>query len=156
MKKKGKVLLQVMVLMGTVLWGAAVFSAVRWYSLHEGMEKAHEEKKPLIVDFFYGKGCPRCEVLQNQVYDNPDISRKIMADFIPVRIDLTKKLDEEEEKLGEQYEYKKDCLLLFLDHKGEVIKTPQGKSLCFMDTVDPEGFIQYLDFVKAHYRTSGQ
>ncbi|MCC6345877.1 MAG: thioredoxin family protein [Nitrospirales bacterium] len=147
-----KLFLLVVALLGSVVWLEAAFAEVQWYPLHEGREKAREEKKPLIVDFFYGKGCPRCEALQSQVYDNPSISRKIMEDFIPVRIDLTKKLDEEEEMLGDRYEYKKDCMLLFLDPQGEVIKTPQGKGLCFTDTVDPESFIRYLDFVKAHYR----
>ncbi|MFO0754454.1 MAG: thioredoxin family protein [Thermodesulfovibrionales bacterium] len=147
-----KVFLLVVALLGPMLWHEAASAVVVWYPLHEGREKAEAEKKPLLVDFFYGKGCPRCEALQEQVYDNPAIARKIMADFVPVRIDLTKKLDDEEEKLGERYEYKKDCMLLFLDPQGEVIKTPQGKGLCFTDTVDPESFIRYLDFVKAHYR----
>ncbi|MGD0883493.1 MAG: thioredoxin family protein [Thermodesulfovibrionales bacterium] len=122
---------------------------VQWLSLNEGMEKAKMEKKPVIVDFFFGKGCPRCEKLQSNVYENPSIAKKIMDDFVPVRVDLTKKkLSKEEEALGNKYDFKNDCLLLFLDHEGNIVKDPGGKRLCFVDYVEPDVFIQYLDMVK--------
>ncbi len=121
---------------------------IKWFSLKEGMEKAKLEKKPMIVDFFFGKGCPRCEELQKGVYDNPAIAKKIMDDFIPIRVDLTKKLTAEEEKLGAKYDYKNDCLLLFLDPGGNIIKDPSGKRLCFVENVEPEWFIKYLDTVE--------
>ena len=121
---------------------------IKWLPLTEGMEKAKAEKKPMIVDFFFGKGCPRCEILQKGVYDDPTIAKKIMDEFVPIRVDLTKKLSPEEEKLGNQYDYKNDCLLLFLDHEGKIIKDPSGKRLCFADTVEPEWFVKYLDMIK--------
>jgi len=124
---------------------------IKWFSLNEGMEKAKAEKKPMIVDFYFGKGCPRCEALQKGVYNNPTIAKKIMDDFIPIKIDLTKKLSDEEKKLGNQYQYKNDCLLLFLDDKANIIKDPGGKSLCFVNNVDPEWFVKYLDMIKASY-----
>ncbi|HUO76216.1 MAG TPA: thioredoxin family protein [Thermodesulfovibrionales bacterium] len=133
-----------------VLFSANAFgsSAIHWFSLKEGTEKSKAEKKPMIVDFFYGKGCPRCEALQKGVYDNPTIAKKINDEFVPIRVDLTKKLTEEEEKLGNKYDFKNDCLLLFMDYQGNVMKDPSGKRLCFADTVEPEWFVQYLDMVK--------
>lgn len=128
---------------------AFALGGVEWLSLKEGMQRAGNEKKPMIVDFFFGKGCPRCEMLQKAVYDNPQIAKKIMDDFIPIRVDLTRDLTKEEEKLGEQYDYKKDCLLLFLDHAGKIVKEPGGKRLCFIDNVEPDLFVKYLDTVKA-------
>ena len=135
---------------GMVLFSSGVFgsSEIHWFSLKEGTEKAKAEKKPMIVDFFYGKGCARCEVLQMGVYDNPVIAKKIKDEFIPIRVDLTKKLTEEEEQLGNKYDFKNDCLLLFMDYQGNVMKDPLGKRLCFADTVEPEWFVQYLDMVK--------
>jgi len=121
---------------------------VKWYSLKEGTAKARAEKKPVIVDFFYGKGCPRCEFLQKEVYGNPAIAKKIMDDFVPIMVDLTKPLSADEEKLGEKYEYKKDCLLIFLDTENNLIKDSKGRKLCFVDKVDPEEFIGYLDMIK--------
>ncbi len=124
---------------------------VQWLPLKDGMTKATNEKKPLIVDFFYGKGCPRCEKLQKYVYSDPIISKKIMDDFVPIRIDLTKPLTEEEDALGKKFDYKMDCLLLFLDHNGEVISDSKGKRLCFVDNVEPEWFVSYLDMIKKKY-----
>lgn len=121
---------------------------VKWLPLKEGMEKAKVEKKPMIVDFFYGMECPRCAALQKGVYDEPSIAKKIMDDFVPVRVDLKKELSKEEEALGNKFDYKKDCLLLFLDSNGDIIKDPLGKRLCFIDTVEPKQFIEYLDMIK--------
>ncbi len=72
-----------------------------------------------------------------------------MEDFIPIRIDLTKKLSKEEQKLGDKYEFKNDCLLIFLDRSGDLVKDAKGKKLCFIDKVDPDEFIKYLDTVKS-------
>ncbi len=147
MKKKIYILL--MVVAALAISSQAFGSAgVTWLSLKDGMEKARTEKKPMIVDFFFGKGCPRCEALQEGVYNNPAIAKKIMDDFVPIRVDLTKKLSPEEEKLGAQYDYKNDCLLLFLDPGGNIVKDPSGKKLCFAESVDADWFIKYLDMVK--------
>lgn len=124
---------------------------LQWFSLKEGFAKAKLEKKPCIVDFFFGPGCPRCERMQKYVYNDPVIAKKIMDDFVPIRIDLNKPLTEEEDALGKKFDYKMDCLLLFLDYNGEVITDTLGKRLCFADSVDPEWFVSYLDMIKKQY-----
>jgi len=143
--------LHVVMILATLIAASLSFASgeIRWFSLRDGEERARAEKKPMIVDFYYGKGCPRCETLQKKVYDDPLIAEKIQRDFIPIRIDLTKKLTKGEKKLGERYDYKDDCLLLFLDHTGAVLNDPKGKRLCFIDAVDPESFAGYLDMIKA-------
>jgi thioredoxin-related protein len=150
MKKYGALVL----IIGLVLSTAAVAadSGIQWLSLQAGMEKTKEENKPLIVDFYYGKGCPRCEAMQEQVYDNPSIAAKVMKDFIPVRIDLKKKLTKQEEDLGNKYNFRNDCLLLFLDPEGEIIKDTMGKRMCFIDKINPQWFIDYLNMVESYYR----
>lgn len=134
-----------------VLFASYAFAdaSVKWYALAEGQAKSKAEGKPVILDFFYGKGCPRCEFLEKEVYNNPQIAKKIMDDFIPIRIDLSKKLSPEEQGLGEKYGFKNDCLLVFLDMQGEIMKGTGGKKLCFVDKVDPDEFITYLDTVKS-------
>lgn len=119
-----------------------------WLTLKDGLARSKAEGKPIIVDFFYGTGCPRCERLQKAVYEEPAIGKRIMDEFVPVRIDLTKKLSPEEEELGKKYDFKNDCLLLFLDKNGEIINGPGGKRLCFIDNLEPDVFLQYLDFIK--------
>ncbi len=149
MAKRGLVFI---VFFCVLLAALPAMAEIHWYQLDEGLKKAASEHKPVIIDFFYGKGCPRCEFLQKQVYDNPAIAKKISDDFIPVRVDLTKKLSDEETALGNQYDFKNDCLLLFLDHDGKIIKGPEGKRLCFADSIEPEQFMQYLDMVRERYK----
>ena len=146
-----KILLLVSLLVFVICSHSFGADGMQWLSLKEGFAKAKIEKKPSIVDFFFGKGCPRCEKLQKYVYDDPIISKKIMDDFVPIRIDLTKPLTKEEDALGKKFDYKMDCLLLFLDHNGEVISDSKGKRLCFVDNVDPEWFVSYLDMIKKQY-----
>lgn len=124
---------------------------VNWHSLKDGMAKAGLEKKPVLVDFGIGKGCPRCEFLQKNVYSKDEIVKKINSDFVPVFVNLSKELTPEEKALGEKYDYKSDCLLLFLDFEGNIIKDPQGKKMCFVDKVEPEVFIKYLEQVKTKF-----
>ncbi|TAL22588.1 MAG: DUF255 domain-containing protein [Nitrospirae bacterium] len=124
---------------------------VNWHSLKEGMAKAKAEKKPALVDFGVIKGCPRCQFLIKNVYSNDEIVKKINSDFVPVFIDLGKDLTPDEKALGEKYDYKSDCLLLFLDSDGNIIKDPEGKKMCFADKVEPEVFIKYLEQVKTKF-----
>lgn len=144
------------IFLSVFMLGAYSFSfaseGIRWYSLTEGMEKSKNEKKPSIVDFWYGVECPRCERLQKDVYSDPMITKKIMADFVPIRIDISKPLTDEEEALGNKFDYKHECLLLFLDHNGEVLSDKQGTRLCFVDSVDPEWFVSYLDMIRKSYK----
>ncbi|MDI6801446.1 MAG: thioredoxin family protein [Thermodesulfovibrionales bacterium] len=142
----------IIVIASLIALNAFASTEIKWIPLKKGMEKAKADKKPIIVDFFFGKGCPRCEILQKTVYDNPSIGKRIMDEFIPVRVDLTKKLTSEEERLGTQYDFKNDCLLLFLDHNGNVIKDPAGRKLCFVDAIEPEWFMKYLDLIKESYK----
>lgn len=121
---------------------------IKWHSLKDGKERAKIEKKPMIIDFSVAEGCPRCEAMQKNIYSKKEIADKINKEFIPVRIDLAKELSVEERKLGEEYDFKNDCLLLFLDSDGRIIKDSTGKRLCFMDAIDTQVFLKYLDYIK--------
>ena len=125
---------------------------VHWLKLDEGLKMGVSQHKPVIVDFFYGKGCPRCEFLQTKVYDNAAIGKKISDNFVPVRVDLSKKLSADETAFGNRFDFKNDCLLLFLDHNGKLIKGPGGKKLSFVDSLEPEQFMKHLDFIMEGYK----
>ena len=127
---------------------------VNWHSLAEGREMARSMKKPMIVDFAVPSGCDRCDFLQDNVYDDDDIVAKINSDFVPIWINLdatSHALTPEEENLGQKFEYRKDCLLLFLDHQERLIEDPEGKQFCFAEEVEPEEFMKYLDYVRMEY-----
>lgn len=150
MKRYGAFVLVVGLVFSTAAF--AVGTGIQWLSLKAGMEKAKTENKPLIVDFYYGKGCSRCEAMQKEVYNNRAIAAEVMKDFIPVRIDLKKKLTKQEEALGKKYHFNNDCLLLFLQPNGEIIHDTMGKRMCFIKKINPQWFIDYLNMVKSYYR----
>jgi len=142
--------ISLLALLFTFVLGSSAFAIggnVKWFTLKEGTAKARAEKKPMCVDFFYGAGCPRCEKLEKGIYSDPQISKKINDDFVPIFIDLTKPLTKEEEDLGNTYDYKNDCLMLFLDPEMNIIKDPSGRKMCFVDHIEPEIFIAYLDMI---------
>ncbi|MDP2278014.1 MAG: thioredoxin family protein [Nitrospirota bacterium] len=146
---KTKILITIFLILSVNVWAEERYAEkVKWFSLNEGMEKARAEKKPLLVDFAVARGCPRCEFLQKNVYSKDEIARKINSDFVPIFIDLSKKFSPEEKALGEKYNFKNDCLLLFLDYNGNVIKEPEAGQMCFADKIEPDVFIKYLDSVK--------
>lgn len=121
---------------------------VNWYTLAEGTKKARAESKPCVVDFFFPGGCLRCDRMDKYVYSNKEIIEKLNAEFVPILIDLSKPLSEEEKRLGDLYEYRKECLLLFMDSRGNIVEDPGGKKLCIADYVDAEWFLKYLDMAK--------
>lgn len=81
------------------------------------------------------------------IYSKDEIVKKINRDFIPILIDLSKTLTAEEETLGEKYDYQDDCLLLFLDHHSEVMPHKDGRDMCYAEKIEPQAFIEHLDYV---------
>ncbi len=118
---------------------------IRWYKLYEGRKKARAERKPMVVDFSMPYNCHRCMAMEKNIYSNTLIIDKLNRDFVPVKIDLSEELDFQERGLGEEYDYKHDCLLLFLDYRGKVVKDASGQRLCFTEAVTPEQFLEYLE-----------
>jgi hypothetical protein len=82
------------------------------------------------------------------VWSNPQIAEAVERDFVLVRLDLTRTLGKDEIELGRKYDYNYDCLLVFLDHQGEVIEDVSGNRMCFADAIDPAWFLGYLDRAK--------
>lgn len=124
---------------------------VHWQTLAEGRKMALREKKPCLVDFAVPMGCDRCDFLLENVYNREEIVAKINAEFVPILIDLSGNLTPEEVALGEKYDFRNDCLMLFLNHEGDVIKDPEGTQMCFADKIEPEVFMEYLDYVLEEY-----
>ena len=125
--------------------GAGDPGSVNWYSLAEGKELAWVQEKPMLVDFYVPEGCDRCESMVQEVYGNEEIAGLINERFVPVRINLAGNMSREEAELGRKYDYQYECLLLFLDHAGEVIEKAGGGRMCFAEFVKPEWFKEYLN-----------
>lgn len=126
-------------------------SQVNWHSLKEGLRMSENLKKPLLVDFGFEDGCHRCKYMQENIYGNDEILKKINSYFIPVFIHLYKPLTSQERQLGNKYDYKSDCLLLFMNHKSEVILNADGSDMCIVGKIEPNVFIDYLDHIIQSY-----
>jgi len=118
---------------------------VDWVTLENGEQLAKESGKPLLVDFFVKEGCGRCEKMDANIYNEPQIANYINTHFVPVRIDLEGGMTKTEAALGKRYDYRYECLLLVLDSNMNVINDEEAGNLCFASTLKPEAFIGYLE-----------
>lgn len=123
---------------------AAPSGQINWYRLSEGERIAKQEKKPMVVDFASGAGCPRCEAMGKGAYKDPGVISMLNKDFVPIKIDLDKPITSEELALGNRFGFRQDCLLLFLDYNGNPIADPVEGKLCFVDVVNAKDFRKYL------------
>ena len=117
---------------------------LEWLPLAEAKRVAMEQKKPMLVDFYVPEGCSRCNGLAEKVYADPEIARMIRDEFVLVRINIMANMTRDEIALGRKYDYNYNCLMVFLDYRGEVIEDLSGKRMCFPDYIEPEWFKRYL------------
>ncbi len=115
-----------------------------WYTLEDAMRLAREQKKPIIVDFYFPEGCSRCEGLATKMYTDPEVADIIKNQFLLVRINLNENMTKEEIALGRKFDYDYNCLMIFLDYRGEVIQDLSGNRMCFPDYIDPAWMKKYL------------
>ncbi len=119
------------------------------YSLAEGKDLAFLQEKPMMVDFYAPEGCSRCDLMARHLWGNPEIARYVEEHFVLVRVDLTGHMTREEIELGRRYDYKFDCLLIYLDYRGEVLTDAGGGRMCFADFIEPETFLKMLSHAAA-------
>ena len=134
------------------LWACAMQSAVQpppepivWRTLSAGKAEALERNMPVLVDFYFGPMCPRCNRLDQYVYGDAEAVARITRNFIPVRIDLRKNLTPEETELSNVLGTGGECMLAFLDPKGNVVTDVSGKRICTMEELSKRDFLEYLD-----------
>ncbi len=118
---------------------------INWHTLAAGRELAMREKKPMVVDFASGPGCPRCEQMSAGPYSNAEVISELNREFVPIRIDLSRPITPGELALGNRFNFRNDCLLLFLDYRGNPIADPIEGKLCFVEAVNSKDFLKYLD-----------
>lgn len=56
-----------------------------WYSFNEGMAKARQENKPVVIDF-YTDWCSWCKVMDQKTFSVPEVEEYLFTNFIPIRI----------------------------------------------------------------------
>ncbi len=141
------------------------FGLTAYFDLEEGMATAKILHKPLMVDFT-GHSCANCRKMEEEVWSNPEVLKRMKENFILVSLYVDEK---EELPLAEQYTNKKgekivtvgeknldyesqkfnlnaQPLYMFLDLKGNALSNKK-----YGYDSDIPKFIAHLDAVKAAF-----
>ncbi len=94
-------------------------------------------RKPLLLDF-YADWCVSCKELERWTFGDPEV-RKRLADFLPVRIDVTENLPPQK-RLLERFDLIGPPAILFLSPEGR-----ECRQLRLIGYKPPEEFLRYLE-----------
>ena len=81
MKFVNKLLLALIVLS----FSTAFASPLKWYSFQEGLEKAQQENKLILIDF-YTDWCGWCKKMDKETYSDAKIISLVESGFVPVKV----------------------------------------------------------------------
>ena len=126
---------------GTVLIGNQVFKgpSVNWHRYSDQLlAESAAKNKPVIIDF-YANWCAPCRKLDQITFHHPDIVRLSQDEFIMVKVDLTKKDDQNYDCLLSEYHVKGVPTVVFLDNLGN-----ERKDLRLVDFLSPEEFLNRM------------
>ncbi|MBT4363621.1 MAG: thioredoxin family protein [Candidatus Latescibacteria bacterium] len=137
-----------------------------WYEdWDEGMAKANKQKKPILVDF-YTNSCPGCEAMHKTTFTSPEIKKRLAADWISIKINLSnthKKCTYDSKsmnyyKLGKYFRITGVPAFIFFDREGKPVQSVVGykdKDLfgSILDYMKDEAYKKGISFKE--YRKSG-
>ena len=101
----------------------------------EMLLEARNTKKPVIIDFT-ADWCAPCRELDEVTFHDPEIVKQAKADFIMVKVDLTRKGNPLHERLLRQYGVKGVPTVVFLDREGK-----ERQDLRLVDFMPPDQFL---------------
>ena len=90
-------------------------SEIKWYSFKEGLKKAQEEKKLVLMDI-YAQWCHWCNVIENTTYRDKKVISIIEKYYIPIRVDAEKYPD-----INKKYNQGGLPTTVILTSKGEIL-----------------------------------
>lgn len=119
-------------------------SRITWHDFDEGKERAIAENKLMVVDFWVGEGCHRCDVMAMKIWRDPKVVELMEEHFIAVRVDIERALPEGARALGKKYDYNYECLLVLCTPDGNAVEDSTTGRMCFSELITAEWFVSYL------------
>jgi len=142
-----------LILLGSLsFWTLPLLSAeategVNWYRYEEGMKKAKESDKPILLDF-YTDWCGWCKKMDKETYGHREIQQLLNLNFIPIKINAESKepikVDGKEMKMKDltrKYAVRAYPTTVFLESDGTPITPLAGYS-------DAASFRKVLGFIR--------
>ena len=131
MKRKIFVLLLLSLLLSTIgcvekeeNTNDTVSLSIEWMNFSEGLQKAKQEDKPVMVDF-YADWCGPCRMMDQITYEDEKVIEEVMKNFVPVKVDV-----DVEQTLAYQFGIYSIPTIVYLDENGnEVYRTVGYRSV---------------------------
>ena len=137
-----------------------------WYDYDQALQVSKELNKPVLIDFT-GWNCPNCRKMENNVWSDPEVHKRLTNDFILLElyVDEKEELPKNEQYVSvfsgktiktignkwSDYEAKNfnvnsQPYYVIVNAKGDVLVPPQGANY------DVNNYIEFLDSGKAAYQ----
>lgn len=114
---------------------------VRWYSYEEGLKRAAETGRPIVIDF-HADWCKWCKVMDEKTFSDPRVVEAMNGRFVPVSVDT-----EADKKTAAAFQVRSLPTMWFLDAAGERIDSLPG-------FVEADFFTIVLDYIASgSYKT---
>ncbi|WP_297338060.1 cytochrome c biogenesis protein CcdA [Algoriphagus sp.] len=136
-----------------------------YFDYEQGLRAAKKADKPLLIDFT-GHGCVNCRKMEENVWVDPEVLRRLKEDFVMVALYIDERLELPEQEwytseydgkvkktMGKQnadfqitrFQNNAQPYYVILDHQEELVAKPRA-----YDT-DIQAFVEYLDGAKAEF-----
>ncbi|SDE77757.1 thiol:disulfide interchange protein DsbD [Mucilaginibacter pineti] len=63
-----------------------------WYDYEQALQVSKELKKPILIDFT-GWNCPNCRKMENEIWPDPEIKKRMQNDFVLLELYVDEKTD---------------------------------------------------------------
>ena len=139
-----------------------------YFDYEQALAAAKREGKPLLIDFT-GHGCVNCRKMEENVWVDPQVLKRLKEDFVMVALYIDERLElpeskwytssydgKEKKTLGKQnadfqitrFNNNAQPYYVILDHQEQLLATPRSYN------TDIAAFLEFLDGAKARFQAT--